>query len=194
MEQSDLQRHLVKALEGLGVRYFITGSAATIFYGEPRFTNDIDVVADLELPNVPAFLAAFPDDEFYLSEDAIRQAVLSRGQFNVIHPTSGLKVDVMIPKLDAFDQQRLARVVRIRPAADYEANYSSPEDIILKKMDFYREGGSDKHLRDITGVLKILGDRVDRAYVADWARRLGLTDVWEAVLQRATGGAINPLP
>jgi hypothetical protein len=61
---------------------------------------------------------------------------------------------------------------------------ASPEDVIIGKMLYYREGGSEKHLRDITGILKVSGDQVDRAYVARWAAELGVTEIWQAVLRR----------
>ena len=78
MEQSDLLRYLVGVFEELGLRYFITGSTATILYGEPRFTNDIDVVVDLSLTQVVDFCRRFPPEDFYVSEVAARQAVLGR--------------------------------------------------------------------------------------------------------------------
>lgn len=127
MEHSDLQRHVVGVLERLNVPYFITGSTATIFFGEPRFTNDLDVVADLTTAHLPQFLAAFSSDDFYVSEDAVRVAINSRGEFNIIHPTSGLKVDVILPKGLAIDHSRLPRRVRVHPAEDYQAWFSSPE-------------------------------------------------------------------
>jgi hypothetical protein len=64
--------------------------------------------------------------------------------------------------------------------------YASPEDVILKKMEYFREGESEKHLRDIAGVLRVQGDHLDRAYIANWATRLDLTDVWRSVLSRLT--------
>jgi hypothetical protein len=70
------------------------------------------------------------------------------------------------------------------PAPDYDAVFASPEDVILKKLEYHREGGSDKHLRDIAGVLKISGDPLDLAYLDDWSSRLGLADLWAKV--RAT--------
>ncbi len=184
MEQSELLRYLVATLERLGMPYLVTGSVATIFYGEPRFTNDIDVVVALPADRIAEFCGAFPLPEYYLSEDDVRAAVGERSQFNIIHPTSGLKVDVLIPHDSAFDRTRFARATRVKPAADYEASFASPEDVIIKKMEYYREGGSDKHLRDIAGVLKVSGDTLDRDYVRDWASRLGLAEVWESVLQR----------
>jgi hypothetical protein len=52
-------------------------------------------------------------------------------------------------------------------------------------MEYYREGGSEKHLRDIIGVLKISGSEVDGDYIADWARELGLESIWKAIRNRA---------
>lgn len=185
MEQSDLLRHVVGVLEKLGLRYLVTGSVVTIFFGEPRVTNDIDIVVALPIERISDFLDAFPEDEFYLSEAAIREAVKASGQFNIIHPASGLKVDVMIPQDTPFNQSRFSRSVRVTPDGDFDASFASVEDVIIKKMESYREGGSEKHLRDITGVLRISGQRVDRDYVRNWAEKLDLLDIWQAVLNRA---------
>lgn len=184
MEPSDLLRHLVAVLERLGVPYLVTGSMATIYYGEPRFTNDIDVVAQLRLRDVTPFCQSFPSPDFYVDEDAVREAITNFSQFNVIHPASGLKIDVMIPAGTPFNRSRFARVVRARPVANLEANLAAPEDVIIKKLEYYREGGSEKHLRDIAGMLKVSGERIDRDYLADWCARLGLADAWAAVLAR----------
>lgn len=187
MELSELLRYVVNVLEKLGLRYQVTGSTATVVYGEPRFTNDIDIVVDLGQELVKAFCDAFPMPDFYVSEEAARQAIERRSQFNIIHPSSGLKVDVIIPRDTAFDKSRLSRAVRLKAGPDFEAFFTSPEDVILKKLEFYQLGGSEKHLRDITGVLKILGPRVDQAYIARWAAALHVEEAWRAVLQRAQG-------
>jgi len=144
MEPSDLLRLVAGVLEDLGLRYFVTGSTVTIFYGDTRFTNDIDIVVDLPEWKVAEFCRRFPEDEFYVSEIAAREAARNRSQFNIIHPASGLKVDVIVPEVNQFNESRFARVKRLHPASDYAANFSSPEDAIIKKMEYYREGGSDK--------------------------------------------------
>ncbi len=185
MEQSELLRFVAGVLEQLGLAYFVTGSTATIFFGEPRLTNDIDIVVDLPPNRIQELCRAFPSPDFYLDEEAVQRAVRRRSQFNVIHPASGLKVDLIVPALTPFDRSRFARMRRVKPAADYEVSFASPEDVILKKMEAYREGGSDKHLRDIAGVLKISGKDLDRSYIEDWADRLGLVDIWQEILRRA---------
>jgi hypothetical protein len=184
MEPSELLRFVVAVLEQLGIRYFVTGSTVTIFYGEPRFTNDIDVVVDLSADTVDEFCRQFPEDDFYVSAESAMGAVRRHSMFNIIQPRSGLKVDVIVPAPSAFNQSRFARARRVRAGEDWEATFSSPEDTILKKMEFYREGGSDKHLRDIASVLRTSGDTVDRAYIDQWAGTLGVSDVWRAILDR----------
>lgn len=184
MEQFELLRFVVTALERLGLRYFVTGSTVTIFYGEPRFTNDIDIVVDLSVDAVDQLCLQFPEDDFYISRESALAAVRRRTQFNIIHPRSGLKVDVILPVPSEFNTSRFARAKRVQAGEDWSAAFSSPEDAIVKKMEFFRKGGSDKHLRDIAGVLKTSGDEIDRAYIDRWAAALGLSDVWRAIVDR----------
>ena len=184
MEQDELLRRVVKALESLDLEYLITGAMATILYGEPRFTNDIDIVVQLPPECIDDLVEAFPGDEFYLEPERVRQAVRSRSQFNVIHPSSGLKIDFVIPAMDEFDRSRFSRARRLRPGPDYEASFAAPEDVIVKKLQVSGEGGSDKHLRDIASVLRISPSEVDREYVAAWADRLGLRDAWDLILDQ----------
>ena len=127
-------------------------------------------------------LESFPHTDFYVSEPAVREAVASFGKFNIIHPESGLKVDVVIAKSSEFDRTRLRRRIRAHPGGtDFEAYFASPEDVILKKMEYYCEGGSDKHLRDIAGILKIRGPEIDRSYISAWAQRIGVSEIWELI-------------
>ncbi|HYO12978.1 MAG TPA: hypothetical protein VE685_07285 [Thermoanaerobaculia bacterium] len=184
MEQSELLQHIAGILNRMGLRYFVTGSVATIFFGEPRFTNDIDIVVDLPADRIKEFCVAFPESDFYVSEESVRRAVRQCSQFNIIHSAGGLKVDVMIPAATPFNASRFARVRTVRHSPGHEAPFASPEDVILKKLEYYREGGSEKHLRDIAGVLKVSGPQIDRNYISDWADRLGLADEWQEVLRR----------
>jgi hypothetical protein len=184
MEQSDLLRYVCELFERLDVRYFVTGSQATIAFGEPRFTNDIDMVADLSLALLDEFCAAFPPNDYYLSKEAARQAIATRGMFNVIHPASGLKVDVIVPQAEGHDRLRLERGVRIPIAPDFMAVFTSPEDIILKKLERHKMGGGERHLRDIAGVVRTQADALDRDYIEKQAKTLGIDDLWMAVLSR----------
>ena len=184
MGPSELLHEAVVVLEDLRVRYFVTGSMATILYGEPRMTNDVDLVAALDAAGVREFCAAFPGDSYYVSVDAALEAVALRGQFNLIHAASGLKVDVMVPDDTAFNISRFKRRARVEVAPGFTALYASAEDVIIKKLEYYAAGQSEKHLRDIAGVLRISGEHIDRAYVDEWTHTLGLTDIWLAVQAR----------
>lgn len=188
MELYELLERIVLTFEHLQIPYLVTGSVASMAYGEPRLTNDIDLVVALDRTHIPAILSAFPFPEFYVSAEAMREAIMHRQQFNIIHPESGLKVDVMVRKDTAFDRSRFSRVRTLRPTESYLAAFASAEDVIIKKMEYYREGGSDKHLRDIAGMLKISGAEIDQAYIVEWADRLGLRDVWEMIQERLKQG------
>lgn len=165
IQQDELLRLLIEILERHRLRYFVTGSVAAIYYGEPRFTNDIDVVVDLSKPQIKDFCAEFPTGEFYVSEEAVERAVERHGMSNVIHIRSSLKIDIMIPENSLFDHSRFQRAARVKPDDGYEAYFATAEDVIVKKMDFFREGGSEKHLRDITGIIKVSDQKLDHEYI-----------------------------
>jgi hypothetical protein len=184
MQPIDLLRHVVQCLEKAGIPYFITGAVAGIAYGEPRLTNDIDIVADIQKDHVAELRKCFPEGEYYFDPDSALKAIRRKSQFNIIHPSSGLKIDMMIPTKRPFDKSRFARVRRMKTDPANEANFASPEDVILKKMEYYREGRSEKHLRDILGILKVSADLIDFDYLVRWARDLGLDEIWAAVQSR----------
>jgi len=151
-------------------------------YGEPRFTNDIDVVLKLPAATIELLVAAFPAPEYYVSLAAAKAAVAHRHTFNVIQISQGLKIDFYVADDTTFDRQRLRRARELAVTADRLIRFASPEDVILKKLQAYREGGSDKHLRDIDGVLRVQAS-IDREYIADWANKLGVLDQWHAALK-----------
>src|SRR5579872_782259 len=182
--QSEFLKTVVAILESQGIDYMIVGSIASASFGEPRFTNDVDIVVDLTEGSALKLCKAFPSDAFYVSVPAAQEAVRNRRQFNVIHPSSGNKVDFMIARPDPWGRLQLARRRQRHILPDCLAYASSPEDIILSKMLFYREGNSEKHTRDITGMLKISGDEIDRAYIGEWSERLDLDAIWKSILTR----------
>jgi hypothetical protein len=177
--QAELLRYLADVLEALGVEYMIGGSQASMYYGEPRLTRDVDVIVKLRLDDLPAFVERFPPDDFYLDEQSAREAIDASGQFNIIHPTSGLKIDVYINPDTPYDRTRLARRQRLPLVPGVEAYFARPEDVILYKLLYHRQGGSDLHLRDVLGILRVSRPELDDAYVTEWARRLGVAAIWE---------------
>ena len=184
MEQVEFLQLAVVALNAQGIPWMVVGSYATSAWGEPRFTQDIDIVIDLRSDQVTELCAAFEPEEFYVSEVAAREALKSRKQFNVIHPASGNKIDFMIARHDEWGRNQLERrrTGDVQPGVTVQI--ASPEDVIISKMRYFKEGKSDKHLRDCAGVLVVQGDLIDKAYILHWAEQFGLVEIWNAILRK----------
>lgn len=185
-EEDEVLRHVIATLEELGIRYAVGGSLAATRYGEPRATMDADVVADLGPEYISQLMSAFPSPEFYLSEDAAREAVADGGQFNIIHSATGFKVDVFLPS-DPLARNQILRARSLELLPGMTAFVSPPEELILKKLEYFRSGESPKHLRDIAAMLQISGDEIDRVRIDAEAERMGLAELWTAVRRRAEG-------
>jgi hypothetical protein len=178
MRQIEFLALAVNALERQGIQYAVVGSFASTAWGEPRMTRDLDIVVDLTAGQVDSFCDAFPEQDFYLSRAAVHEALQFRSQFNVIHPASGNKIDFMIPSADSWGRSQLSRRRRIEFEPTISGYVAAPEDVILGKLIYFREGGSEKHLRDIRGIIKVSGDDLDREYLSSCAAELGLADIW----------------
>ncbi|MBC7820519.1 MAG: hypothetical protein IAG10_26845 [Planctomycetaceae bacterium] len=185
MEQTDLLRLAVEILERLQIPYALVGSYASSIWGVARFTEDIGIVLDLRLGQVSELCESFSEPDFYVSKDAAKDAVRFGTQFNVLHPGSGNKIDFMMSRDDVWSRSQFERRERVEIDPGVSAFTASPEDVILSKLRYYKEGGSEKHPRDINGILRTQGDRIDRSYIAHWAGRMKISDIWETVLRRA---------
>jgi hypothetical protein len=187
MEQTSILRYTVEVLERIGVPYLIVGSMASIAYGEARLTLDIDVLVELEGRHVGDFVAAFPADEFYCNVNSVQDAVRDNSQFNILHPSSGHKIDFILPRKDPWGQSHLERGRLIRLLPDREVMTASPEDVVLGKLWYHALGGGDRHLRDIAGILRVSGSDVNREVIEYWAGRLGHLDLWRQVVAKIDG-------
>ncbi|VAW35922.1 hypothetical protein MNBD_CHLOROFLEXI01-1475 [hydrothermal vent metagenome] len=172
-------------LDQLQVPYVIGGSIASIFHGIVRTTMDADIVANLEAKHVKLFVAAV-QEQFYIDEQALIQAIQRRSSVNLIHLETMFKIDIFIPKERPFDQQQLARRIpeRIQAKTDKIIWILSAEDVVLAKLDWFRLGGevSERQWRDILGVLKLQHATLDIAYLQQWAQALQVTDLLEHAL------------
>jgi hypothetical protein len=181
-------RPVVTAFEALGIQYCVGGSVASGVFGEPRQTLDADLVAAVLGKHV-APLAERLKDQFYVDEPMMLRAITAQSSFNLIHLPTMLKVDVFVSWRSEFAQSELGRRIRasISREVPLEVFLASPEDIILAKLDWYRQGGgtSDRQWRDVLGVLKVQGERLDRAYLREWAARLNVADLLRHALEDA---------
>ncbi len=179
---------VTSVLEKLGIPYLIGGSLASTLYGMVRTTQDSDIITEMRLEHLQPFVAAL-QDEFYVDDEMIAEAIQRNSSFNIIHCESMFKVDVFIPRPRPFLQSQLARVQRqtFVLEAEISAQFASPEDVILSKLEWYRSGGevSDRQWRDILGVLKTRAGELDVDYLRQWAGELKVSDLLERILEDA---------
>ncbi len=158
-------------LEEIGVIYMVMGSVASIVYGEPRLTHDIDIVLRLAVSDIATLEHAFPLEDFYRPSTMtlrLEARRTNRGHFSLIHHETGFKADIYLEGRDplhlwAIDKRRLLEFAGSRLWV------APPEYVIIRKLEFYLEGGSEKHLRDIRGMLGAL----DPAGIADIEKQVG---------------------
>jgi hypothetical protein len=178
---------VVAALEGLGVAYRIGGFVASSALGVPRSTLDVDVVCALGGVHVDAFVRAL-SPEYYVDADMIRDAIARRASFNLIHLATMLKVDVFVRGAGDYDREVFARVTRRQlDEGTREFDLTTAEDIVLRKLEWFRSGGgvSERHWTDVLGVIRVQSDALDREYLAKWAAALGLAELLERALREA---------
>jgi len=161
----------------------VTGSVAAIVYGEPRLTHDVDLVAVLGPDRIALVPEAFPPPEFYcppVEEIALEAARERRGHFNLIHHPTGFKADVYVAGRDPLNAWGLSRARTLD--LDGEPMVVAPaEYVIVRKLEYFREGGSEKHLRDIRSMLEHSPEQIDRGELQTWIRSRGLAEAWRAV-------------
>jgi hypothetical protein len=188
-EPIEVTLDLGRILDTLGVPWLVGGSLASSLHGIPRATQDVDIVADLLPEHVRPFVDAVSAD-FYISEDAVRDAVRRRSTFNVIHFATVTKVDVFVQGrgLRATQEMRRREFFMIDEARGYRLPVASPEDIILQKLDWYRKGEhvSERQWRDVLGVLKVRGSDLDRGWLEAQAEAEGLSDLLRQALEDAS--------
>lgn len=180
---------VVDAFQALSVDYSLVGSVASSAHGIARATLDADIVADLRAQHVQPLVAALVDD-YYIDADAAAEAVSRRAMFNVVHLATMLKVDIYVLTGRPFDQASFQRrtAARLDDASDArEYSVGTPEDTVLHKLEWYRDGGevSERQWGDVVGVLRVQSDALDLDYMRRWATSLDLSDLLDRALAAA---------
>lgn len=175
-----------RVLEALGIVHTIGGSIASSFAGEPRSTAGIDFVVALEESDVASLVSRL-STEFYVDDLALRRAVRERSTANVIHHATQLKVDLFVAGGTPLDWQQLQRRQKVTLGPGQTLHVHPPEDILLQKLRWYREGGGvfDRQWRDILGIVRVQGPRLDRDYLTLNAPVLRVGDLLARALSEA---------
>lgn len=177
-------RWLTGLLDELGVAHMVVGSFASSAHGVPRTTQDVDVVFDPSPDQLARFLAALDPDRFYVDPDVAGDALRRRGMFNVIDVTTGWKIDLIVRKNTPHARAELGRRAH-GLVAGVPAPLATPEDVIIAKLGWARDGGSERQLADIAGIVAIRGADLDRAYLDRWIAELDLAPLWARALALA---------
>ena len=177
---------VIKLFEKIGIQYFIGGSVASSILGLSRTTMDVDIVSTITLNKVDGLYEGLKN-KYYIDKEMIFDAIKNRSSFNIIHTESMFKIDVFILKDRDYDKESFFRK---RMDSFNEGNYSlnifilSSEDIILNKLEWYRNGGetSERQWNDIKGVIKVQGINLDLDYLRKWSKELKVDDLFEKIL------------
>ncbi len=181
---------LLEVLDRLEIPYMVVGSGAAAIHGRPRMTRDVDLVARIEPEQIEPFVEEL-QSEFYIDELQIREALRTGRSFNVIHLASSFKFDIFPASDDPYSQAQLGRrrfeasSIWTREPAEFAV--IAPEDLILGKLQWYRQGGevSEQQWNDVLAVLAVQRERLDLEYMRRWAAELKVAELLERALQES---------
>lgn len=179
-----LLRTIVQLLDSIGIPYMVVGSFASTAHGEPRSTQDLDLVIDPTPEQLERLIAGFDSERFYLDRDVARDALRRRGMFNVIEMSTAWKLDLVIRKARAFSLEEMQRR-QVMPMLGLDVATATPEDTIIAKLEWAKQGASDRQLDDVAGILRVRGPELDIAYVERWITELDLADQWQRARAKA---------
>ena len=184
MQEANLISIFVKPLNNANIEYMVTGSVASILYGEPRMTHDIDLVIKISENDVPSLAELFPEEQFYCPPSDIILSEISRevrGHFNIIHHQTGLKADLYPIGKDPLHKWAMDKRQKIKFDNDH-IYVAPPEYVIVRKLDYFREGGSEKHLTDIKKMLRYSADTINMSILKEKTAQLSLQEQLNKVL------------
>ena len=181
--QDDFLKKLIKLLGDCSVPYMISGSFGSSYHGQPRATKDLDIVIAPTEEQLLSFVESLGKD-YYVSLEAVRDAFANNSMFNIIDSLSGWKADFILPKERVFSRQEFERK-GIAEIGGIDVWVTSPEDMILSKLEWSKDSQSERQFRDALGVAVVQWDRLDVDYLRKWAKELHVRDSLEQLLEQA---------
>jgi hypothetical protein len=187
LDITDFLKLILECLEVAEVEYLIGGAIAEWAWGEPRATQDLDLVINLPIQAVGRFSKELEKRNMLVPVDIILDAIVEDRAdipLNAIHMYSGLKADLYLMRDgDLLRQSAFQRRVLVDYGPPIGNVYvHSPEDLILYKLMYLGLSGQPKHARDIAAILRAKKDQLDFGYIEEWVAQLGLGSVWKEML------------
>jgi hypothetical protein len=177
-EELEVLKEVARRLERAAIPYMITGSIATNFYTVPRMTRDIDIVVELFERDIRRFIPLFEND-YYLEPQTVREAVMRKGMFNLIHDEYIIKIDFVVRKDTPYRRREFSRRKTVT-VDDQDLFIVSPEDLILSKLEWAKDSRSEVQLNDVRNLLTYVKG-LNRSYLTRWARALGVESLYREV-------------
>lgn len=162
----------------------VTGSYASSAHGVPRATNDIDIVIAPTVDQLRALIAELPEDRYYADELDAMDALKHHSQFNVIDFATTWKADLIVKKSRTFSGVEFGRR-RSHTVAGVHVHLATPEDVLIVKLEWFKEGESARQLEDAAGIIRRQGSALDLAYVEKWVKELGVEKEWRKAREMA---------
>lgn len=187
MQALELFDVFLKPLNSLNIPYMITGAAAVIVYGEPRMTHDLDLVISIQQQHIQQIFKNFPDDSFYTPPEEVLRVEIARtqrGHFNIIHFDSGLRADIYLSGTDPLHQWAMKRRNTFIVTGE-TVWIAPPEYVIIRKLQYFREGRSQKHLNDIRNMLEVSETKINHETLAAFVKDYQLEKEWQQVKSRS---------
>lgn len=181
MQELNLYQLFTEKLNSHKIKYAVTGSVASIIYGEPRMTHDIDIVIDIGVDNIGNFIEAFSGEEFYCPPKEVLKIEMlrtSRGHCNIIHNETGFKADIYFTGSEKFQKWAIKSAKHI----DYnnsKISIAPPEYVIIKKLEFYKEGNIKKHIEDVKSILYNSEEMINFSLLEKYVNEFGLLNEWK---------------
>ena len=188
MQEVNLFKIFTSRFNKMSIRYMVTGAVASIIYGEPRLTNDIDLIIELKSEQAEEIAKVFPQEDFYCPPIEVIRVEINRplhGHFNIIHQETGFRADVYLMGEDILHQWAMAKRKKIEIEGE-PFWLAPPEYVVLRKLQYYRESEWEKHLRDIANILEVSSDEIDFKFLKEEIEKYGLQKEWSEVKKLTT--------